>query len=274
MNQASAVARESTVSVARSGEARSPVGKASCAADAARAASEIFGIHAAQTVDERRAASRLIERMYATRGYRAAPLPSADTDFARTIIACDAGAVVGTLTVGFDSDRGLLVDELFADEVGQYRKAGLGICEFTKLAMDRRARSPRLLASLFHVAYLLGHCVRGCRHLLIEVNPRHVRYYAAMLGFKVVGEPRHNPRVDAPAVLMALDLCFAQRQIATFGGSPVLAVSERSAYPYFFAPHEEAAMLARLQGGAHDIAKVLDLPSLVPATPLADSVHH
>lgn len=274
MNQALAVAAESSGILVRQGETRTCGADKGHAQTSSRARAETFGIRAARSVDERAAASRLIERMYATRGYRAAALPASDSEVARTIVAVDRGSVVGTLTVAFDSDRGLLVDELFSKEVDQFRAAGLGVCEFTKLAMDRRARSPRLLASLFHVAYLIAHRLQGCRHLLIEVNPRHVRYYEAMLGFAIVGEPRHNPRVDAPAVLMALDLCQAQRQIASFGGNPVLAVSERSAYPYFFAPHEESSMLQRLSHGAHEIAEVLDLPSIVRDAQLPESMRH
>ena len=39
-------------------------------------------------------------------------------------------------------------------------------------------------------------------YVVIEVNPRHVRYYERMLGFEVIGPERMNPRVEAPAVLL------------------------------------------------------------------------
>jgi hypothetical protein len=103
-----------------------------------------------------------------------------------------------------------------------------------------------VLASLFHVAYIYAHRVNRFEDLLIEVNPRHVRYYERMLGFVVKGPERMNPRVDAPAVLMALDFSHAHAQIQKFGGRQHLADSERSLYPYFFSPAEEAGIVGRL----------------------------
>src|SRR4029079_16246122 len=94
------------------------------------------------------------------------------------------------------------------------------ICEFSKLARDTVSQSKRVLASLFHVAYIYAHRLRGFDSLLIEVNQRHVRYYAQMLGFEVIGPERLNQRVNAPAVLMCLDFSHAHTQIGRFGGNP------------------------------------------------------
>ena len=207
--------------------------------------------------------------MYATRGYRTASATEPDSGTRKTFLASDLTVAVGTITIGLDSADGLRVDELFSDEVDHIRRSGQGVCEFTKLAMDRRARSPRLLACLFHVAYLYAYRIKGLRHLLIEVNPRHVRYYEAMLGFEVVGPVRHNAHVNAPAVLLSLDLRYAEHQILAFGGRPLFAASERSAYPYFFGPAEEGRITDRLVGPDPEIAHVLDLD---PAR--EDAVHH
>ncbi|MDZ7592174.1 MAG: hypothetical protein U5L05_16160 [Rubrivivax sp.] len=124
--------------------------------------------------------------------------------------------------------------------------------------MDRRARSTRLLASLFHVAYIYAHRVKKLHCLLIEVNPRHVSYYQTMLGFQVIGTERHNARVDAPAVLLALDLRHAEEQIRIFGGRPELASIERSAYPHFFPVRDEAGIVGRLDREEEDVAHVLE----------------
>jgi hypothetical protein len=126
--------------------------------------------------------------------------------------------------------------------------------------MDRLARSPRLLASLFHVAYAYAHRIMGVDDLLIEVNPRHVRYYQSMLGFKVAGPQRHNLRVGAPAVLLALELGFARRQIEKFGGRPELAGTERSAYPFFFSRVDEVGVIGRLKQAGVDLAHVVEPP--------------
>lgn len=217
-----------------------------------------FKIRAAETSRERRSASGLIDRMYATRGYQTTPLPEEDSPNRKTFLASDHNAAIGTLTIGIDSAAGLLVESLFPDEVNGFRAAGRRICEFTKLAMERGARSPRLLAALFHVAYIYAHRIEDLHNLLIEVNPRHVRYYETMLGFKVIGAARHNARVNAPAVLLSLDLCYAEEQIKVFGGRPEMSATERSAYPYFFSAKDEEGIVGRLHEADKDIAHVFE----------------
>jgi hypothetical protein len=204
-------------------------------------------IRAAQSAEQRHGASALIERRYAARGYRTTPLRQDDTVNKFTLTANDGDSTIGTLTVGFDSSDGLLADELFLNEIDALRAQGDEVCEFTKLALDTLVCSKRVLASLFHMAYIYAHRVKGFDTVLIEVNPRHVRYYQRMLGFQVQGPERLNRRVNAPAVLMALDLFHAREQIRRFGGSPEAAANERSLYPYFFGPSDEAAIVERLR---------------------------
>lgn len=233
-----------------------------------------FKIRAAESPREHRSAKSLVDRMYETRGYQTTPLSDEESPNSKTFLASDHNAPVGTLTIGFDSTEGLLVDELFPREVARFRADGLQICEFTKLAMDRRARSPRLLASLFHIAYIYAHRIKALHNLLIEVNPRHVRYYEIMLGFKVVGAKRHNFRVNAPAVLLSLDLCHAQEQIRRFGGKPEMSATERSAYPYFFSAHDEMGIIGRLHQTDDDIAHVFEFHRPVAvATHAHDPLH-
>ncbi len=227
------------------------------------ATSRLFKIRAADCLGSRSSASVLLDRMYAQRGYRSTPLPERQVPTRITLVASEADAVIGTITIGFDAEQGLHVDELFSAETGALRAAGRGICEFTKLAMDSVVRSRRVLASLFHVAYLYAHRIRGLDDLLIEVNPRHVRYYEQMLGFSAEGQPRHNPRVGAPAVLMRLQLARARSEIERLSGREPASASERSLYPQFFAAHEESAILARL---IQDDAKALRGPAR-PARP-------
>ena len=207
----------------------------------------LFKIRSADTAGQRSSASILIDRMYATRGYRSAPLPQAQLPTRITLMASERESTIGTITIGFDSDGGLHVDDLFAEETAALRKAGHRLCEFTKLAMDSVVRSRRVLASLFHVAYIYAYRMMDFDSLLIEVNPRHVRYYQQMLGFKVIGPQRLNQRVNAPAVLLCLDFSHAHDQIEKFGGKPDFASFERSLYPDFFSIPEEASIMARLR---------------------------
>lgn len=206
----------------------------------------LFKIRSADSSGQRSSASILIDRMYARRGYLSTPLPQAQLPTRITLVASEHDDAIGTITVGFDSPAGLYVDDLFALETGALRDAGLKLCEFTKLAMDSVVRSRRVLASLFHVAYMYAHRMMGFDSLLIEVNPRHVRYYQRMLGFKVLGPQRLNRRVNAPAVLLCLDFEHARAQIERFGGRPEFSLIERSLYPDFFSIPEEASIVARL----------------------------
>lgn len=223
----------------------------------------LFKIRAADTEGHRSSASILVNRRYAWRGYcgSSAFKPRATDNQDRiTLVAIGQNETIGTISVGFDGPHGLFVDDLFGDEVAALRNDGRKICEFTKLAMDTVSQSKRVLASLFHVAYIYAHRLRDFDCLLIEVNPRHVRYYAQMLGFKVIGPERLNHRVNAPAVLMCLDFSHAHAQIGRFGGKPHCASIERSLYPYAFSVSEEAGIVGRLRRTAHSNRDVARLP--------------
>ncbi len=212
----------------------------------------LFKIRSADTPGQRGSASVLINRMYAHRGYLSTGLPAAPAPSRITLVACEHEHTIGTITIGFDSAAGLLVDDLFVQQANELRAAGRRLCEFTKLAMDSVVRSKRVLASLFHVAYIYAHRIKGLDDLLIEVNPRHVRYYENMLAFTVVGPSRLNPRVNAPAVLMRLDFALAHEQIDRFGGRPQEAKTNRSLYPLFFSVAEEAGIVGRLRAAHSD----------------------
>jgi len=207
----------------------------------------LFKIRTASSSGERSSASILIKRMYATRGYDAPSLPPFEQANVVTLLATEGDMTIGTLSVGFDSAYGLLADDLFRDEIDDLRMCGRRVCEFTKLAMDQVVKSKRVLAYLFHTAYIWAHRLRGFDDLLIEVNPRHVRYYEKMLGFSIMGPERLNRRVNAPAVLLRLNLDEAHAQIGRFGGKPHLASNERSLYPYFFSIQQEAGIVGRMR---------------------------
>lgn len=207
----------------------------------------LFKIRAADSAGRRSSASILINRMYATRGYQTKPLPEEPEPNRITLLAVDNDVTIGTISIGFDvPGERLLVDEMFQAEVDPLRQAGHRLCEFTKLAVDNVARSKRVLASLFHVAFIYAHRMRGYDRLLIEVNPRHVRYYERLLGSEVLGTERMNPRVNAPAVLLQLDFAYVQDQINLFGGRSDLSAAKSSLYPYAFSVPEEAGIVGRM----------------------------
>jgi len=206
-----------------------------------------YGIRLTDTSDGRNTASMLINRMYAWRGYAGNHQPSSDPNRI-TLTATDKGDVVGTLSIGIDSEVGLMADEIFKEELDAHRQRGARLCEFTKFAFDPSVRSKTALANVFHLAVIYARDMHGCTDIVIEVNPRHRRFYERMLGFRKEGELKTNPRVDAPAYLLRVNLQFVTEQIARFGGTwaDEGETEERSFYPYFFSPREERGIINRL----------------------------
>ena len=211
-----------------------------------RLAESRFKIRLANTEGRRSTASYLIERRYAWRGYQVSPVAAAAANLI-TIAAFDNDLPIATITVGMDSPSGMIVEKLYPEEIRSLRNEAVRLCEFTKLAVDNMVRSKAVLAAIFHIAYIHARRLRGGTDLLIEVNPRHVKFYKAMLGFDVVGAERMDPRVSAPALLLRLKLAFAEEQIAIWGGHRELAANTRLLYPFFFSPDEEKGIEGRLR---------------------------
>ena len=205
-----------------------------------------FKIRLANTEGRRSKASYLIKRRYAWRGYQASALAGVAANRI-TLAAFNREQLVATITVGVDSEVGLGIEELYPEEVMALRTSGCRLCEFTKLAVDNMVRSKAVLAAIFHIAYVYAHRIRRCTDLLIEVNPRHVKFYEAMLGFKKCGHERMDPRVNAPALLLRLELSYAEAEIARLGGHAELADQMRLLYPYFFSAQEEQGIEGRLR---------------------------
>jgi N-acyl amino acid synthase FeeM len=203
-----------------------------------------FKIRVAKRSGARRDATTLVRDRYATRGYE---VPFAgDRPRVFTFIAYDEGQVVGTVSVGMDSSEGLFADGLYRDEVDRMRAAGARICEFTRLAVDRSTASKRILAGLFHTAYLFACKIRGCTHAVIEVNPRHVFFYGKELSFEVLGPERMDPRVNAPAVLLCVSFASIADGLERHAGKHAPAGSKRTLFHYGFPPKEELGVLHRL----------------------------
>ena len=206
-----------------------------------------FKIRLANTEGRRSKASFLIKRQFAWRGYQVGPLGEVPANRITLAAFSNDEQPVATITVGVDSPAGLAVEAVYPEEVAALRQAGKRLGEFTKLAVDSMVRSRSVLAAIFHIAYIYAYRIRDCSDLVIEVNPRHVRFYEAMLGFTRYGEQRLDPRVNAPAVLMRLDLVYGEAQIAKYGGHAELADEVRALYPLFFSPAEEHGIEGRLR---------------------------
>lgn len=206
---------------------------------------KLFKVRMADSEGRRSSASLLINKMYSWRGYEANTQLHENPNRI-TLMASDEDATIATISIGFDSHVGLLADDLYKAEIDTLRAEGRRICEFTKLAIDNAVRSKRVLGAVFHIACIYSHRIQRFTDLVIEINPRHVKFYERMLGFIHAGPQRLNLRVNAPAILMRLEFAYVRSQVAKLGGRGESAKDERSLYPYFFSAAEESGIAGRL----------------------------
>ena len=205
-----------------------------------------FTVRLAATHYQRHEVGALLDKMYTRRGYQSGGMASTHPHRV-TLVASADDNTLATITVGFDSRAGLLADELYKNEIDIFRRRGKRLCEFIKLALDGGVKSKQVLAAIFHISHIYAHDVTHHTDLLIEVNPRHVAFYQRMLGFVQLGGERLNLRVNAPAVLLWVDLNFVDEKIRQFGGRPELALTEKSLFPYAFSQSEQANITAQLR---------------------------
>lgn len=156
---------------------------------------------------ERLASDLLVRRMYAWRGYRANPHTTPQPDSSRvTLVAWQDNVLAATLTLSHDSGNGLLCEALYPDEISNLRAKNLKVCEYSRLAIDPDFSSPALMEAFFRTAYNFARSHFHASDALVEINPRHCRYYERELGFTLLGPLRVCPRVNAPALLLHRNL--------------------------------------------------------------------
>ncbi len=208
---------------------------------------------AGSSPERRRSATVLVEKMYGWRGYKL----SGDATLARQegaltitgLVYGNDGLPVGTATLRFDGPGGLLADELYPAELDRLRREGRRLVEYSRLAIDRGfVDSRKVVAALMNVFYTFAKA-DGFTDAIIEVNPRHVDYYVSRANFVCIGEERHCPRVNAPAVLLRLDYEVAARQIELYGGRKNDPAAGRSLYRYFLVGDDQEALSDRLLPG-------------------------
>jgi hypothetical protein len=174
----------------------------------------------ARSKHEHESAIALVRQNYARRGYRTSfltepPAAGLSEGLCRhvTLLAQQSERAVGTLTLGLDSSAGLSVDEAHRSAVDAIRAQGRRVCELIRLAVDVGETSRSALALLVHSAYLVGRLVHRATDVFIEVNPRHAAFYEQAFEFRRLGEPKMCPRVQAPSVLMHLELFRLDRRL-------------------------------------------------------------
>lgn len=204
-----------------------------------------YTVECADPLRHKQALRLLIERMYSWRGLNLVESAvHTDRPDRITLLASENGDVFGTVTLGLDGDAGILAETLYPDEIAALRRQGARLCELTRLAMDTRHNSREVLGALLHLVYIHGRLIHRATDVVIEVHPRHASFYRRMLGFRIIGSERTCPRVDAPAVLMHLELGHMDAQIARFGGTA--DPQARTLYPYFMSREAQDSILGTL----------------------------
>ena len=204
-----------------------------------------FKVRFAQTDSARAAASMLVQKRYAWRGYQAGEIKQQPNRI--TLITYLKDQIVGSLNIGYDSPEGLMADERYRDEIDALRAQGAHVGEITKLAIDETLGSKQVLAGMINIAYLYG-VIHGVTDAVIEVTPRHRPFYERMLAFKQIGGERFYATSNTNVVLLHIKMDEMRKRIEEVGGKGA-EVKDRSVYPFFFPPGDQEGILERLMRG-------------------------
>jgi GNAT superfamily N-acetyltransferase len=207
----------SFVEVARSesASAQTPRGsrvKGYCFEDDQFAESLDFGL--ATDSDALEQAFRLLHDQYVEQGYMDPhstglrlnihnALPST-----RVFVAKADRRVVGTMTLIVDSQLGLPMDQIYADNLGTLRGERQQLTEASGLALDPECRRSgvAILMRLIRLITLYAAEVLRSSDICIAVNPRHATFYRKALYFQDFGAMKQYAKVNgAPAVGLRLD---------------------------------------------------------------------
>ncbi len=196
--------------------------------------------------EQRIEANKLIKDRYASKGYITdnSTVPHKNLHQI-TFEASNNHQLFGTITLTIDSSEGLSAENLYTDEINNFRNKNKKVCELSRFASYTEHGSKEIFAALFHLAYIYAHILHDVNDAVIEVNPRHVFFYKRMLGFRQIGVERICERVNAPAVLLHLDLNYMKKQISSL--SCQNNFNSRTIYPYFLSQHEEKRLVKNLE---------------------------
>jgi len=175
-------------------------------------------------------------------------LPGAELDpFLFSFLAHHEGRLAGSMSVRIDSPRGLAADELYRDELDALRGENQRLLELVQVSVDMNSVPRRVLAGLFHTAYLFAGTVHAADYCLLVASARHADFFYASLGFDYVGDERLNRRAGVPMALLAAHLPTVLEALARLGGRPGLATGDPTLFANGFSPEEAAGVVQRLK---------------------------
>lgn len=206
---------------------------------------QVFKIRLAQSEESRSAATMLVQKRYAWRGYQAGEIRKEPNRI--TLLAHLGDEIVGSLNIGYDSPEGLCADERYRADIDALRARGRSVGEITKLAIDENKGNKQVLAGMINIAYLYGR-IHGVTDAVIEVTPRHRPFYERMLDFRQIADERYYEASNTDVVLMHIELAHITDRIESVGGTG-RGCKDRSIYPYFFRPEDQPGIMQRLIKG-------------------------
>ncbi|MFZ2187460.1 MAG: hypothetical protein WAV46_02425 [Candidatus Moraniibacteriota bacterium] len=132
-----------------------------------------------------------------------------------TFIAKADKTIIGTVTIVGDGEKGLPMENIYEEEIGELRWSGKKMAEISQLAIKRgTAENPdmhqrkiqtSIPLALFRVVYFFAKS-QGIGNFCIAINPKHETFYK-LLGFEDIGGLKSYSFVNgAPALARMLDI--------------------------------------------------------------------
>ncbi len=186
-----------------------------------------FNVFVASDRETRERAYHLAYQVYRDRGlvsfdpFQMVLSPHDATSHTLTLLAVDSetGEDAATMSIVLDAE-GLPSDDIYTDEICKLRLEGRLPVEVTRLAIAEKHRNSReLFVQMTNIISIFSRRVWNATDWVIEVNPRHAKFYERFYLFEQIGDEKECNRVEgAPAVLMRMNLKFQEDVIKEVAG--------------------------------------------------------
>lgn len=166
-----------------------------------------------ETDSDRKEADALVRKEYIRQGYINSDSPNSKKEQLNSevvFVAKYGNKVIGTVSIFFNSDNGLPMDEIYKDELDVLRRKKKKIVEVGRLATDSSFSSKKynklfVVSSLFKLVF--HYCIyKNIDNICISVNPKHNLFYKSIM-FEDIGALKYYPAVNnAPALAKTLNI--------------------------------------------------------------------
>lgn len=225
--------------------------------------SEELTIKIANTLEEREATFRLAYQVYLDKGYLnqngnewLVQNYDAHRDTVVLIVKDKQKNIAGSLTIVFSASSKLPAEKIYREEIKYLTDSGKKIAEISRFVISPDYRnSKEILVLLFNYLFIYIQSVKKYDGLAIQVNPRHMNYYKALLSFDEIGGEKPCPQVqNAPAVLLYLSIIKYQAELKRCGNPQNTDKKERTLFQYFIKPEQESLVSHYLEKQARPMS--------------------